>query len=155
MAATLTKREPQGLRTFFRRCPLDSVRDEMQNVFSQVLGDEGPSLPWERSMPMLDVSETDHAVEVRMDLPGIKPEEIDIQLNNNLLTVSGERKDEKEEKGKTYHRVERTMGSFSRSVLLPCNVQESKVDAKYQAGVLSITLPKTDEAKSHKIKVKT
>jgi len=154
MATAVAKREPQTSRGFFRR-PLQSIREEMQDLVSQVLGDEAPSWFPASIAPNIDVSETDHAVEVRMDLPGIKPEEIDIQLSNNLLTVSGERKEEKEEKGKTFHRVERRMGSFSRSVLLPCCVQETKVDAKYQNGVLSISLPKTEEAKSHKIKVKS
>jgi HSP20 family protein len=111
----------------------------MQDLFSQVLGEEGPGWFPAALSPNADVSETDHAVEVRMDLPGIKPEEIEIHLSNNLLTVSGERKEEKEEKGKTFHRVERRMGSFSRSIMLPCCVQESKVDAKYKDGVLSIS----------------
>src|SRR6185295_17886631 len=119
MATAVAKREPQTSRGFFRR-PLQSIREEMQDLVSQVLGDEAPSWFPASIAPNIDVSETDHAVEVRMDLPGIKPEEIDIQLSNNLLTVSGERKEEKEEKGKTFHRVERRMGSFSRSVLLPC-----------------------------------
>jgi HSP20 family protein len=72
-----------------------------------------------------------------------------------MLTISGERKDEKEEKGKTFHRVERHYGSFSRSVTLPSAVAEDKVDAQYHDGVLTVTLQKTEEAKSKKIKVKT
>jgi HSP20 family protein len=89
-----------------------------------------------------------------MDLPGIKPEEIDIQLSNNVLTISGQREESKQEKGETFHRVERRSGSFSRSVTLPCAVAEDRVDARYTDGVLSVTLPKTDEAKSRKIKIK-
>ena len=153
MATALTKREPQTSRGLFRSSPLQTIREEMQDLVAQVLGDQSPSWFPVSLLPKADISETDHAVEVRMDLPGIKPEEIDIQLSNNLLTVSGERKEEKEEKGKTFHRVERRMGTFSRSILLPCCVQEAKVDATYGNGVLSISLPKTDEAKAHKIKV--
>ena len=90
-----------------------------------------------------------------MDVPGLKPEEIEIQLNNGILTVSGERREEKEEKGKTFHRIERRHGSFSRSVTLPAAVAEDKVDAQCHDGVLTITLQKTEEAKSRKIKVKS
>jgi HSP20 family protein len=104
--------------------------------------------------PALDMSETDTAIDVRMDLPGITAKDIDIQVNGNLLTVSGERKEEKEEKGKTFHRVERSYGSFSRTVTLPGAVNESEVAAEYKDGVLTITLPKTEESKAHKIKVK-
>ncbi len=80
--------------------------------------------------------------------------EIDIQLNNNLLTVSGERKEEKEEKGRTLHRIERRVGSFSRSITLPCSVAADEAAAEYRDGVLKITLPKTEESKAQKIKVK-
>jgi HSP20 family protein len=71
-----------------------------------------------------------------------------------MLTVAGERKEEKEEKGKTFHRVERLYGNFSRSVTLPCSVNEEEVAAEYKDGVLTIKLPKAEEAKAHKIKVK-
>ncbi|MGI9327637.1 MAG: Hsp20/alpha crystallin family protein, partial [Pseudomonadales bacterium] len=81
--------------------------------------------------------------------------EIEIQLNGNVLTVSGERKEEQEEKGKTYHCVERRIGTFSRSMTLPCPVEEDEVAAAFKDGVLTITLPKTDEAKTRKIKIKT
>jgi HSP20 family protein len=101
------------------------------------------------------MSETPNTIEVRMDLPGIKPEEIDIQLANGVLTVSGERKEEKEEKDKTFHRLERHYGSFSRSVTVPSALADDKVDAQYHDGVLTVTLQKTEEAKAKKIKVKT
>ena len=103
----------------------------------------------------LDLAESDKAIEVRMDVPGIKAADIDIQLNNNVLTISGEKKENKEEKGKTYHRVERSVGTFSRSLMLPCSVKEDKIDARYQDGVLTVTLPKTEEAASRKIQIKT
>lgn len=149
-----TRQEPQGLQSFFRRGPLQSLREEMQDLFSQVTGDDVSFWPLGRVSPTLDVSETDQAVEVRMDLPGIKPEEIDVQINANMLTISGERREEKEEKSKAYHRVERRMGTFSRSISLPCPVKEDNVDAKYKDGILTVTLPKTEECKSRRIKVK-
>ncbi len=105
-------------------------------------------------LPSVDLSETDDEVDVAIDLPGMKPEEIDVHVHNNLLTVTGERKEESEEKGRTFHRVERRSGSFSRTVSLPCHVDEAKVDAKYRDGVLSITMPKTKEAQAKKIPVK-
>jgi HSP20 family protein len=108
-----------------------------------------------RTVPSIDVSETDAAVEAKVDLPGMKPDEIDIRLNANVLTVSGERKEEKEEKGKTYHRLERRAGTFSRSITLPCPVAEDEVAAEFHDGVLTITLPKTEQANARKIKVKS
>jgi HSP20 family protein len=105
-------------------------------------------------VPALDMSETDSSIEIRMDLPGITAKDIDIQISGNVLTVSGQREEQKEEKGRTFHRVERRYGNFSRSVTLPCTVVESEVAAEYHDGVLTIKLPKTDESKAHKVKVK-
>ena len=107
------------------------------------------------NVPSVDISETDAAVEAKVDLPGVDPKEIDIQLNGNVLTISGERKEEKEDKGKTYHRVERRSGSFSRSLSLPCPVEEDEVAAEFHEGVLTVTLPKTEDAKTRKIAVKS
>ena len=106
-------------------------------------------------LPSLDVSETPSTVGVRMDVPGMNSEEIDIRLANGVLTISGERKEEMEEKGRTFHRVERSYGSFSRSITLPAAVAEDKVEAQYNDGVLTVTLQKTEEAKARKIEVKT
>jgi HSP20 family protein len=89
-----------------------------------------------------------------MDLPGMTAKDIDIQISGSVLTVSGQREEEREEKGKTFHRVERRYGSFSRSVTLPSAVEESEVAAECRDGVLTIKLPKTEESKAHKIKVK-
>ena len=85
----------------------------------------------------------------------MEAKDIDIQVHGNLLTISGEQKEEREEKGKTFHRVERRVGSFSRSVTLPCPVKEDAVDAQYKNGLLTVKLPKTDEAKAKKITVKS
>lgn len=126
----------------------------MEDLISGAWG-EGEDVWAGQVVPAADVSETDKTIEVKMDLPGIQAADIDVQVNGNLLTVSGERKEEKEEKGKTYHRIERRYGKFSRSTTLPAAVKEDKVDAQYRDGVLTITMEKTDEAKSRKIKVKT
>lgn len=89
-----------------------------------------------------------------MDLPGIDPEQIDISISGNVLTIRGERKEEKEEKGRTWHRVERRKGSFSRSLTLPCAVTEDEAAAEYKDGVLLVTVSKCEEARSHKVRVK-
>jgi len=149
----LTTRRPTRLPSLWRD-PFSLMREEVSDLRSRLMGGEDEGWFGGAMVPALDVSETDTAIDVRMDVPGITAKDIDIQVNGSLLTVSGERKEEKEEKGKTFHRVERRYGSFSRSVTLPCNVVESEVAAEYKDGVLTIKLPKTEESKTHKIKVK-
>ncbi|MCC7473989.1 MAG: Hsp20/alpha crystallin family protein [Pirellulales bacterium] len=134
--------------------PFTALREEMCDLRSRLFGDGEEGWFTGTMVPALDLSETDNAVEVRMDLPGITAKDIDIQINGNVLTITGERREEKEEKGKTFHRVERSYGNFSRSVTLPCTVIESEVAAEYHEGVLCVKLPKAEESKAHKIKVK-
>lgn len=153
MATEVAKRERPASQ--WSRNPLGALRDEMHDLFSRTFDGEHEFWPLARIAPSLDLSETDDAIEVRMDLPGVIAKEIDIQVSGNLLTVSGERKENREEKGRTWHRVERRHGTFSRSVMLPCAINETAVEARYRDGVLTVTLPKTDEAKAHKITVKT
>jgi HSP20 family protein len=138
----------------WRRDPFAALREEMNQLRSRMWGDEEEGWFAGALAPSVDLSETETAVEVRMDLPGVKPKDIDIQISGNVLTVSGQREEEKEEKGRTFHRVERSSGSFSRSLTLPTTVNESEIAAEYRDGVLTITLPKSEEAKPHKIKVK-
>jgi HSP20 family protein len=152
MAGLLTRR-PSRLPSLWRD-PFTTLREEMNQLRAQLVGDGEEGWLTGATAPALDMSETNTAIDVRMDLPGITAKDIDIQVNGNLLTVSGERKEEKEEKDKTFHRVERSYGSFSRTVTLPCAVNESEVAAEYKDGVLTIKLPKTEESKAHKIKVK-
>ena len=89
-----------------------------------------------------------------MDVPGVKPEDIDIQLHGNMLTVNGHREEETEEKDKKFHRIERRTGTFSRSVTLPREVEEATVQANCDGGVLKIMLPKREEQRAKKIPVK-
>lgn len=105
-------------------------------------------------MPTVDVSETDTEIKVMAELPGLDEKDIDVSLAHNILTISGEKKAEKEQKGENYHRIERSYGSFSRSVTLPGEVDANKVDAKFKNGVLTITLPKTAQAQAKRITVK-
>jgi HSP20 family protein len=154
MAGIAATRRPSRLPSLWRSNPLTALQEEMNQLRSQLFGDGEEGWFSGAIVPELDVSETDTAIEVRMDVPGVTAKDIDIQINGNVLTVSGERKEEKEEKGKTFHRIERRYGNFSRSITLPCPVAESEVAAEYHDGVLTVKLPKTEESKAHKIKVK-
>ena len=107
-----------------------------------------------RLAPLADVSETDTTLEVSLDLPGMNPDDVEIRLSGNTLNIRGEKKEQHEGKGRTFHRLERRRGAFARSIALPCAVQEDEAAAEYKDGVLTIVLPKREEAKSHRIKVK-
>lgn len=103
--------------------------------------------------PAVDIYETDHDIIVKAELPEMKEKDIDIRLENDTLTLKGERKFEKETREENYHRVERAYGAFSRSFTLPTSVDQDKISAEYKDGVLKITLPKKVETKSKHIKV--
>jgi HSP20 family protein len=105
-------------------------------------------------LPSLDVSETKNDLVVKAELPGMDPKDIEISLNNGLLTIKGEKKQEKEEKDENYHVIERSYGSFTRSVRLPREGQSGKISASYKSAVLRVTLPKSEEAKKKEIKIK-
>jgi HSP20 family protein len=100
------------------------------------------------------VAETDAALEVTVELPGMKPDDFKVEVHNGNLWITGEKKEEKEEKGKTFHRYERHFGAFRRIVPLPTTVKAEKVDAIYRDGVLKVALPKTEEVKPKAIPVK-
>ena len=103
--------------------------------------------------PPVDIYETDNEVVVRADLPGIDQRDLDIRLENNVLTLKGERKMEQEVKEDNYHRIESAYGTFVRSFTLPAIVEEDKIKAEYKNGVLKIVLPKKEQAKPRQIKV--
>jgi len=105
-------------------------------------------------LPALDLAETDNEIVVKAEVPGMDPKDIDISLSDGMLTIKGEKKQEREEKESDYHLVERSYGAFSRSVQLPKEVQREKISAAYKNGVLNITLPKSEEAKKKEIKIK-
>jgi HSP20 family protein len=154
MSKTTTPQTTRSISSQIRHHPLVTLRDEMDDLLCRLLGSGDDGWFGGRVSPLIDLSETDNAIEVALDLPGVNPEEVDIHLTGNTLTVRGERKQEKEEKERTYHRVERRKGSFARSVTLPCPVVEDEVAAEYKDGILTITLPKCQEARSRKINIK-
>lgn len=97
--------------------------------------------------PQIDVTETDKALTISSELPGLEPNDIDISLDRDVLTIRGEKRAEKEEKGARHYRLERSYGSFSRSIRLPSEVEAEKIDATFKRGVLKIKLPKTQKSK--------
>jgi HSP20 family protein len=105
--------------------------------------------------PRTNVAETEKDFEITVDLPGMKPEDFNVELREGHLWLTGHRKHEEEEKGKTYHRIERSYGEFRRAIPLGTDVDPDKVVAEYKDEVLKITVPKTEAAKPKKIKVKT
>ncbi|MCE9607728.1 MAG: Hsp20/alpha crystallin family protein [Planctomycetia bacterium] len=154
MTQSSTTLEPtsQPLRTW--RGPATQWRSELRELISNFFNDTGDGI-FTTGAPSLDLSETAETVQVRMDAPGVKPDDLDIRIAGNLLTISGKREEEKEEKDRTFHRLERSCGSFTRTVTLPCEVDQAKVDAQYREGILTVSMPKTVEAKALKIKVKS
>ncbi|MBF0566605.1 MAG: Hsp20/alpha crystallin family protein [Nitrospirae bacterium] len=110
-----------------------------------------------RFSPRINVTDTDKEIVVSAELPGIDEKDIDISLTDDSITLKGEKKEEKEEKGKGYYHVESSYGSFSRTIPLPCEIVADKVEASFKKGVLTITLPKTAEAvkETKKITIKT
>jgi len=104
-------------------------------------------------VPPVDIYEDEHKIVLKLEVPGLKQEDLDIQLENNTLTVRGERKFEKEEKEENFHRIERRYGSFFRSFTVPTTVNTENVKASYDSGVLRIELEKRAEAKPKQIKV--
>ena len=104
--------------------------------------------------PAVDITESEDAYLVEVELPGLKKEDVKITMENNILTIQGEKKQEKEEKRENYHRSERGYGSFQRSFTLPTTVKSDKIEAQYRNGILTATLPKVEEAKPKAVEVK-
>ena len=132
-----------------------TLQERMNRLFRDTYSGEGrdESLTASGFAPAVDVYEDEHNVNLKIEVPGIDEKDIDIRVENNLLTVHGERKIEKEEKEENYRRVERQYGSFTRSFTLPNTVDTDNVQATYDKGVLKISLPKKAEAKPKQIKV--
>ena len=104
-------------------------------------------------VPAVDVYEDEHKVTLKLEVPGVKQDDLDVQVENNTLTIRGERKFEKEEKEENFQRIERRYGSFSRSFTLPNTIDTDSVNANYENGVLKVELAKREEAKPKQIKV--
>lgn len=155
MSTALSRRLSRAMQPIFGGDPFAGLQKEMDDLLSRFQADwgGGDGLP-AVTIPAADLSETDDALQIRMDMPGLKAEEINIEVTGNSIRISGEHKEEKEEKGRTFHRMERRSGSFARAMTLPVSVKEDKVTAECKDGVLTITLPKTETAKTHRVTVK-
>jgi HSP20 family protein len=131
-----------------------TLQDRLNRLFQQSVSEgRDESLTTSSFAPAVDVYEDDHQVTLKIEVPGIDEKDIDVRLENNTLTVHGERKLEKEEKEENYRRVERQYGSFTRSFTLPNTVDAEGVSAQYDKGVLKIKLAKKAEAKPKQIKI--
>src|SRR5579864_6867928 len=129
--------------------------NRMNRLFRESFSPEGAeeALTTTGFAPPVDIYEDEHNITLRMEVPGIDEKDIDVRIENNTLTVHGERKLEKEEKEENFRRVERQYGSFTRSFTLPTTVDAEKVSANYEKGILKISLAKKAEAKPKQIKV--
>ena len=131
-----------------------SLREAMDQMMESAV--VRPRFGWLREIDWdlaLDVAEDDEQFEVKASIPGVNPDDIEVTYESNVLTIKGESKEENEVKERNYHMRERRYGSFSRSVSLPTSVDPDKIEATYDKGVLTLHLPKVEEAKPRKIKV--
>lgn len=150
MRTALTRWTPTG----------DLVRDRFSRLFEDAFNDmlrpfagEGENLASRSWMPPVDIRETAEGLTLHIDLPGLRKEDVNITLENNVLTVSGERRFEGDQKNDTFHRLERSYGAFTRSFTLAPTVATDKVQANFQDGVLTLSLPKAEESKPRKIAI--
>jgi len=141
--------------TFLARRDFSTLQDRMNRIFRESFGPEGSdeALTTSNFAPPVDVYEDEHNITLKIEVPGIDEKDINVTIENNTLTVRGERRFEKDEKEENFHRVERMYGSFTRSFTLPNTVDPEQVSAHYEKGVLKIRLSKKAEAKPKLIKV--
>jgi HSP20 family protein len=133
---------------------LATLQDRMNRLFQETAGSGETSLTNSGAfVPPVDVYENEHGLRLKLEVPGIDEKDLDVRIENNVLTVRGERKFEKEEKEENFHRIERRYGSFVRSFSLPTTIDSEKVSADYKNGVLTLELGKKAEAKPKQIKV--
>ena len=125
----------------------DDVERRMRKMFQE---EDSEKPGW---APRVDIKETDEDLEVVAEIPGMKKEDIKVSMHEGVLSISGEKKAEEEKEGENWHRIERSFGSFQRSFYIPREVDESKISASYDDGVLSVKLPKREEARRKEIPI--
>jgi HSP20 family protein len=146
-----------GLMRYSTGAPFRTLRSEMDRLFDDFFGltparREGAAAVW---APAVDIREDADKYIVEAELPGMKKEEIEIELENGVLSIKGERKFERKQESENYHFVERSYGNFYRSFSLPKNVDGENITAEYKEGVLHVAIPKKDEVKPKKVEIKT
>jgi HSP20 family protein len=138
---------------------LNTIQNEMNRLFNTFFDQpasagRGSGDGTRRWIPAMDLVETDDHYVLRADLPGLAEEDVDVQMQDNMLTVSGERKPEHEARHEGYHRLERAFGGFSRSLSLPDGVDPAGVQAEFDRGVLEIRIPKPEQKKPRQVQIK-
>jgi HSP20 family protein len=125
---------------------LRTVEDEFDRLMGRALSRDA----W---MPPLDVRESEDRYEVKVDLPGLDPNDVNVTFEDGMLTIGGKRQFESEDRGDTWHRIERGFGTFARSIRLPQTADTERIEASFDKGVLTVTVPKTEQAKPKTIQV--
>jgi HSP20 family protein len=126
---------------------------DIDRIFDAFFGTRPANGPAGRWVPAIDLVETDEHLVLKADLPGLDSDDVEIEINDGVLTVSGERKTEHEERKEGYHRVERSYGGFSRSLSLPKGIDAEQVEASFDRGVLEVRIPKPAERKPHRVQI--
>lgn len=138
---------------------LNALQRRMNRMFDDFFGDFGRSglEAVSRFMPQIDIAETDEQIRVTAELPGLDEKDVEITLHDDVLTIKGEKKQQREDKNERRFLSERSYGAFSRSIALSENVQQDKIEASFQKGVLTVTMPKAapEQSKARKIEIKT
>ena len=129
--------------------PLANLR-LFEDAFTRFLSEPSSNRPWS---PAVDIYETENELVLKADLPEVSLKDIDVRMENQTLTIAGERKFEKEENNKGFHRIERSYGNFVRSFAVPNTFDTEKISAEFHNGVLSVTLPKKEAAKPRQVKI--
>ncbi|MDR4503308.1 MAG: Hsp20/alpha crystallin family protein [Candidatus Scalindua sp.] len=159
---TWNRKKPQHIQSELQH-PVATLHREVDRLFDDFFKGFGgfPSLPFREERltefsPKINVSENDKEIEVSVEVPGMDQNDVEVNVRDDVLTIKGEKKEEKEEKDKEYYHVERSYGSFYRSLQIPCEVDHDKVKAEFKKGVLKIYLPKSEKARENvrKIEVK-
>jgi HSP20 family protein len=140
--------------TTYKRTKTPSLFNNFFNDFMTDFIDSSMERYLEQSWPKVNIEETEKDYKISAELPGIEKEAINVEFNNNVLTITGEKKEEKEEKEKTFHKKEMFTGKFSRSFSLPDTVDAENIKAEFKNGVLELNIPKTDNNISKKIEIK-
>lgn len=129
--------------------PFRSFQQDINRLFEGMFG-EFPERGW---YPIVDIAERDDAFVIKAELPGVRPEDVKLNMANNVLTMYGEKQQEQEKKDQNYYRIERTYGTFQRSFTFPSTVDADKINASYKDGVLTVTLPKAEQARPKQIPI--
>jgi len=161
MANEILPTNKNGQRGSFFEHPFSALHDDMNRLFDRYVPNRLTHLFSDDDdmnyFARMDVADTDKSIEIKLDVPGVEEKDIDVKINENILTIKGKRETSSDEEKENYRRVERSCGSFMRRIELPTDIDEAKIDATVTKGVLSLSIPKSKKAraKERKIKIKS